>query len=224
MLAVICIMVLQNTTITSIYCYIDEGGKVLANVLCKNTTLTTLDLANNNLGSGDEKALANTVCKNTTLNSLHFTGNNLGSEGGKAFANEEMLISLNLYVNNFGAEGGKLFTEELCKNITMTSLSLNYNNLGKEQMTSLNLWGNNLGPEGRKNALCLKVSVRVGFHNKFYYSFISLLFDALTQRQRRPKTMDFWFNFCLTDDEDIVLIMTFANKDRSGIDCYVYSD
>ncbi|RIB25931.1 hypothetical protein C2G38_2164746 [Gigaspora rosea] len=56
--------------------------QALAVALCKNTTLTCLDLGHNYLESKGEKALAGALCKNT-LTFLDLNVNNLGSEGGK---------------------------------------------------------------------------------------------------------------------------------------------
>ncbi|KAF0496460.1 kinase-like protein [Gigaspora margarita] len=68
------------------------------------------------------------LCKNSTLTSLNLENNKLGSEGGKALAdalcNNSMLTSLNLYWNKLGFEGGKVLADALCKNSILTSLNL----------------------------------------------------------------------------------------------------
>ncbi|KAF0433187.1 Protein NLRC3 [Gigaspora margarita] len=64
-----------------------EGGRALADALCKNNTLKFLNLQYNNLGSEGGKALAKALCSNTTLASLDISYNNIGSEVGKALAN-----------------------------------------------------------------------------------------------------------------------------------------
>ncbi|RIB27376.1 hypothetical protein C2G38_2240161 [Gigaspora rosea] len=146
----------------------------LIKALCKNTTLTSLNLHLNNLGSEGGKALADALCKNSTLTYLELGNNNLGSEGGKALTDalckNSTLTSLELGDNNLGSEGGKALANALYKNATLTSLNLGFNNLGSEggkalaialcknaTLTSLNLQYNNLGLEEGKalaNALC----------------------------------------------------------------------
>ncbi|RIB02804.1 hypothetical protein C2G38_2049782 [Gigaspora rosea] len=131
----------KNTTINSLCFYYhgirDEEEKIFfAKLLCKNTTLTYLNLRLNNLGSEGGKALANALCLNSTLTSLDLSYNNLGSEGGKALAvalcKNSTLKDLNLGFNNFGAEGGKALADALCMNSTLTSLNLNSIELGLE--------------------------------------------------------------------------------------------
>ncbi|RIB30620.1 hypothetical protein C2G38_1627099 [Gigaspora rosea] len=143
-------------------------------VLCKNSTLTSLDLRFKNLRTEGGKALADALCNNNTLTSLELCSNKLGSEVGKALADalckNSTLTSFNLRDNKLGPEGGKALADALCKNLTLTSLNLYGNNLGSEggkalayalcknsTLTSLNLGFNNLKLEGGKalaNALC----------------------------------------------------------------------
>ncbi|KAF0529908.1 kinase-like protein [Gigaspora margarita] len=83
-----------------------KEGKALADTLCKNSTLTKLNLRYNKLGSEGGKALADALCKNFTLTSLNLENNNLDSEGGKALADalckNSMLTELYIYENNIG--------------------------------------------------------------------------------------------------------------------------
>ncbi|RIA99957.1 hypothetical protein C2G38_2236345 [Gigaspora rosea] len=82
------IMVLRkNTTLTSLDLGSNElgsfGGYMLSEVLCKNTTLTYLILKENNLGSKGGEALSEALCMNTTLTFLNLDSNELGSKGEK---------------------------------------------------------------------------------------------------------------------------------------------
>ncbi|RIB16494.1 hypothetical protein C2G38_2189824 [Gigaspora rosea] len=87
-----------------------EKEKALADVLCKYTTMTSFNLADNNLwskGRKSGKALANSPCKNTSLN-LDY--NILGQK-------EENFIEL---------EGEKALANALSKNTMLTSLKLKH--------------------------------------------------------------------------------------------------
>ncbi|KAF0547089.1 hypothetical protein F8M41_000876 [Gigaspora margarita] len=73
----------KDTTLTSLSITssnLDYEGEKIAVALCKNTTLTSLSLENNQLGLKDGKALAAALCKNTTLTSLYLYNNKLCSE------------------------------------------------------------------------------------------------------------------------------------------------
>jgi Ran GTPase-activating protein (RanGAP) involved in mRNA processing and transport len=73
---------------------------------CHNSTITCLDLGDNNIGAEGAKYLAEMLCHNSTI------------------------IDLYLGNNNIGAEGVKYLAEMLCHNSTITSLDLRYNNIG----------------------------------------------------------------------------------------------
>ncbi|RIB30623.1 hypothetical protein C2G38_2152075 [Gigaspora rosea] len=142
-------------------------------VLCKNSTLTSLDF-DEDLGTEGGKALADALCKNNTLTSLFLAHNYLGSEGVKALADalckNSTLTSLELTFEDLGPEGVKALADALCKNSTLKDLNLGYNNFGSEggkaladalcknsTLTSLDLSWNKLGSKGGKalaDALC----------------------------------------------------------------------
>ncbi|RIB02901.1 kinase-like domain-containing protein [Gigaspora rosea] len=142
-----------------------ENFSELIMVLHKNTTLTSLDLGSNELGSFGGKLLSEALYKNTTLTSLILKENNLGSKGGKLLSEvlckNTTLTSLDLDSNELGSEGGKALASALCINTTLTSLNLDNNNLGSEggealadalcsnrSLTFLNIRSNNLGLSG----------------------------------------------------------------------------
>lgn len=61
----------------------DHGMIELANALTVNTTLTELDLRNNNIGPTGAQCLAKALRRNTTLTSLDLRWNCIGSVGGQ---------------------------------------------------------------------------------------------------------------------------------------------
>lgn len=124
----------------------------VAEALVHNTTLTSLNLCNNNIGDEAAKALA----RNTTITSLNLFNNYIGDEVAKALAHNITITSLNLSSNNIGNEGA----EALARNTTMTSLNLNDNNIDKEgvkpfehntKLVSLTLFNNRIGDEGARD-------------------------------------------------------------------------
>lgn len=100
----------------------DEEAKLIA----ASTTLTSLNLFDNQIGVEGTRALAG----NTTLTSLNLEFNEIGNEGAKAIASNTILISLNLFGNQIGDEGAKAFIG----NTTLTSLIF-YNNITKFSST-----------------------------------------------------------------------------------------
>ncbi|CAG8792754.1 6444_t:CDS:2, partial [Cetraspora pellucida] len=85
--------------------------KIIAEALCVNNTLTSLDLTNNRIGNSFENneainVLADALCKIKTLT--------------------------NLILSNVGLtfEKGQVLAEVLCKNSTLTFLDLSSNRLG----------------------------------------------------------------------------------------------
>ena len=145
----------------------DEGAKLLADALQQNRTLTSLNLAGNQIGDEGAKALAEALTQNRTLTSLSLGANNIGAEGVKALADalkqNRTLTNLDLGANNIGAEGAKEMAGALQQNRTLTSLDLGNNEIGDEgakvladalkqnrTLTNLNLDYNSIGAEGAK--------------------------------------------------------------------------
>ncbi len=121
----------------------DIGELVIA--LSTNTTITILNVENNQIGAEGAKALA----ANTTLTTLNVRYNNTGAEGAKALAANATLTTLDLGYNNIGAEGAKA----LAANTTLTTLFVGQNQIGAEgakalaantTLTTLNVMDNNL--------------------------------------------------------------------------------
>ncbi|RIB16241.1 hypothetical protein C2G38_2247151 [Gigaspora rosea] len=115
--------------------------KVLAETLCKNASLTSLDLNSNNIGIRGIKALTEVLCKNISLQSLIIYDNALDLREVKTFqrlggANAIAKIIFEntglTSCNEFGSVGEILIAKALYKNTTLISLNLDSNYLGPE--------------------------------------------------------------------------------------------
>ena len=146
----------------------DAAAAVLAAVLEANTTLTNLNLFNNNLGPAGAESLATALETNKTLTNLYLAGNNLGPAGAESFATvlkkNITLTHLNLSSNNLGPAGAESPARALERNKTLTNLYLADNSIGpagaeslaialkiNTTLTNLNLSRNNLGPAGAES-------------------------------------------------------------------------
>ena len=132
--------------------------------MLRNTSLTSLDFWDNNLGPEGAAAFSEVLKTNTTLTRLTLGRNRLGTIGGAAIAEalktNSTLASLDLGLNSIGPASGVVFAEALNTNTTLTSLNMEFNELGRDggklfaevirnndALTSLNLESNQLGPE-----------------------------------------------------------------------------
>ena len=154
----------------------DASAAVIAAVLEANTTLTNLNLFNNNLGPAGAESLATALKTNKTLTDLYLAGNNLGPAGAESFARalktNTTLRNLNLSSNNLGPAGAELPARALKRNKTLTNLYLADNSIGpagaeslaialkiNTTLTNLNLSRNKLGPAGAESfATALKTN------------------------------------------------------------------
>ena len=154
----------------------DASAAVLAAVLEANTTLTNLNLFNNNLGPAGAESLATALKTNKTLTDLYLAGNNLGPAGAESFVRalktNTTLRNLNLSSNNLGPAGAELPARALKRNKTLTNLYLADNSIGpagaeslaialkiNTTLTNLNLSRNKLGPAGAESfATALKTN------------------------------------------------------------------
>ena len=133
----------------------------------KNTSVTEISLANNNLGPEGAKHIAEALKENTSVTWIFLDNNNLGPEGAKhiaeALKENTSVTTIYLDNNNLGPEGAKHIAEALKENTSVTSIYLDNNNLGPEgakyiaealkentSITWISLFNNNLGPEGAK--------------------------------------------------------------------------
>ncbi|KAF0562126.1 RNI-like protein [Gigaspora margarita] len=120
----------------------------LAKTLYKNTTLTSLSIRHNYLGSEGVKALARALYKNNTLKSLDNGRNHIKFKGvevlSKALCINTTLTSLDLSFNSLGPKSGKTLAEVLYKNTALTSLSIYGNQLGFKNVKTLEAFHNKI--------------------------------------------------------------------------------
>ena len=154
----------------------DASAAVLAAVLEANTTLTNLNLFNNNLGPAGAESLATALKTNTTLTNLNLSLNNIGPAGAESLATalktNKTLTDLYLAGNNLGPAGAESFARALKTNTTLRNLNLSSNNLGpagaelparalkrNKTLTNLYLADNSIGPAGAESlAIALKIN------------------------------------------------------------------
>ncbi|KAF9551518.1 hypothetical protein EC957_008187 [Mortierella hygrophila] len=109
---------------------------ILAEVLKTNSTLTTLNLKYNSIGSDGAKAMAEVLKTNSTLTTLDLSNNSIGDDGAKAMAEalktNSTLTTLDLFNNSIGDDGAKAMAEALKTNSTLTTLNLEYNSIGDD--------------------------------------------------------------------------------------------
>ena len=137
----------------------------LAEAVKVNTTLTQLDLRDNNIGDAGATSLAEAMKVNTTLTQLVLRQNNIGDAGAASLAEamkvNTTLTQLDLLGNNIGDAGATSLAEAMKVNTTLTQLVLWQNSIGDAGATSLGkamkvntaltqlvLWQNNIGDAG----------------------------------------------------------------------------
>ena len=137
----------------------------LAEAVKVNTTLTQLDLRDNNIGDAGATSLAEAMKVNTTLTQLVLRQNNIGDAGAASLAEamkvNTTLTQLDLLGNNIGDAGATSLAEAMKVNTTLTQLVLWQNSIGDTGATSLGkamkvntaltqlvLWQNNIGDAG----------------------------------------------------------------------------
>ena len=145
-----------------------DGGRALGAALEVNTSLTRLDVTQNDLGTSGGIAFGAALATNTTLSSLTFTFNRIGfglerSVGALAqsLRSNSSLERLCLAQNELGALGGRILGDALEANRGLRHLSLARNELGDEggaavakaigshpSLTSLSVSDNDLGAAG----------------------------------------------------------------------------
>lgn len=107
----------------------NEKMCVLADVLCTNSSLTSLNLESNHNNNEVAHAFANVLRSNISrIQSLNLANNHIENEGASALANalctNRTLLSLDLSENNIGSEGASALSYALRVNTSLTSLSL----------------------------------------------------------------------------------------------------
>ncbi|KAL0205983.1 hypothetical protein P9112_001290 [Eukaryota sp. TZLM1-RC] len=137
----------------------------LARALESNSSLTTLDLHNNQITDEGAGALARALESNCTLTTLHLENNKIADEGASALAraleSNCTLTTLHLEDNKIADEGASALARALESNSTLTTLYLEYNDITDEgasalaralesnsSLTTLDLKYNNITAEG----------------------------------------------------------------------------
>ncbi|KAG9061903.1 hypothetical protein KI688_007054 [Linnemannia hyalina] len=138
---------------------------ILTEALKTNSTLTTLDLESNSIGSNGAKALAEALKTNSFLTTLDLESNSIGENGAQALAEalktNKTLTTLNLWNNSIGENGARALSEALKTNSTLTTLDLWNDSIGdngakalaealktNSTLTTLNLGSNSIGDNG----------------------------------------------------------------------------
>jgi hypothetical protein len=105
-----------------------DGAKALADALKVNSTITSINLSNNNVGVDGAKALAAALKVNSTITSINLSNNNVGVDGAKALADalkdNSTITSISLSYNNVDVDGAKVLADALKINSTITSIDL----------------------------------------------------------------------------------------------------
>ena len=137
----------------------------LAEAIKVNTTLTKLNLKNDNISAANAAYLSEAMKINTTLTLLNLSNNKIGAAGASSLAEalkvNTTLTELDLWSNNIGAAGATSLAEAMKVNTTLTKLNLWDNNIGaagaaslaeamkvNTTLTQLNLWNNNIRNAG----------------------------------------------------------------------------
>jgi len=152
-------------------------AQLLAEALKSNTTLTTLVLTYNQIGSDGAQLLAEALKSNTTLTTVDIAGNKIGSDGVQllveSLKSNTTLDTVDIAGNQIGPVGAQSLAEALKSNTTLTTLDLACNEIGSfvaqllaealksnTTLTTLDLACNKIGSFGAQSlAEALKTNV-----------------------------------------------------------------
>ena len=140
-------------------------ARILAHALEANTTLCSLRLGMNRLGSEGATLIAAALAEHPALLELDLGSNRIAPDGFEAIAalleKNSCLLALNLESNEAGCEGTGLIAQALLKNNVLTSLNLVGNCIGSDgaeyiaimlaantALAVLSLGANEIEPEG----------------------------------------------------------------------------
>nr|XP_058912640.1 leucine-rich repeat-containing protein 74A [Kogia breviceps] len=109
-----------------------RGTKAIAIALVSNTTVLTLELADNCIMEEGILSLVEMLQENYYLQEMNISDNDLGLEGARILSeflqnNTSSLFSLQLSGNNFKEESAELFCQALSTNYRIKSLDLSHN-------------------------------------------------------------------------------------------------
>ncbi|KAF9536939.1 hypothetical protein EC957_009343, partial [Mortierella hygrophila] len=139
----------------------------LAEALKTNSTLTTLDLQYNKIGSYEVEVMAEALKTNSTIITLYLGNNSIGDSGAQALAEalktNSTLINLSLDHNSIGDNGAQALSEALKTNSALTALDLRGNSIwfkgllafleplkNNSALTTLDLYDNPIGDDRAK--------------------------------------------------------------------------
>lgn len=110
----------------------DERLARLSEVLSYNTSVTSLELSNNNIGHKGARSLADALQLNLYIEHIDLSGNDIGNKGAVALAeclqhNNISLISLDLQNNGIEYEGAIALLSAVSTNKTIHSINLKGN-------------------------------------------------------------------------------------------------
>jgi len=112
-----------------------EGGKILKDMLSKNTSLTKLDLHGNRLGDEGVKAMFDGIESTFSLQEMNIWFNKFGEVGGKCVAGMLMkntsLSAIGLGFNQIGNEGGEAFAQVISSSTSLHHLDIHDNGIGE---------------------------------------------------------------------------------------------
>jgi len=115
--------------------------QTLVKALKSNTTLTSINLAGNEMSPEGAQVLAEALKSNTTLTSINLEDNAMGPEGAQALAealkSNTTLTSIDLAQNGMGPGGAQALAEALKTNTTLTSINLYNNQMGPKGVQAL---------------------------------------------------------------------------------------
>ena len=131
-----------------------EGAEALAHALRDSTSMTSINLSDNNLTDNGRNmtgilAIASAIRDSPSMTSLDISNNSMGDEGVKpmceALKNNETLKVLDLNASKvlrgkIGPQGAKYLAEMLGVNTSLTSINLRDNNLTNYGRTMTGIW------------------------------------------------------------------------------------
>ncbi|MBS0359701.1 MAG: NACHT domain-containing protein [Proteobacteria bacterium] len=140
---------------------------LIARIKNNDSTLTSLDLRNKQIGDVGVKEIVRVLESNTTLMHLKLRRNQISGTGAteiaRALEKNTTLTSLDLEENQIGEAGAREIARALEKNTTLTSLDLGFNRIGavgageiarglekNTTLTNLNLRSNQISEVGTK--------------------------------------------------------------------------
>ena len=148
-----------------LYGHIPWCFEYFCEALAVNTTLTNLNLRENNIGDSGAASLSDAIKVNTGLTNLGLSWSNIGDSSAASLSDaikvNTALTNLDLSWNIIGASGAASLSDAIKVNTVLTNLNLSWNNIGDSgaaslsdaikvntALTNLNLIGNNIGDSG----------------------------------------------------------------------------